>query len=139
MNSFLFGSVVPSMNFHQGNSLSLYLSVLCAEGLSMLIHGWVRDTLIQGIQVARDSPMIFHLFFVYDSRALFKAIMEDCSSLLLCLKEYEAVSGQLVNCDKSTILFSLGTPRPSQEGIKAALNIKGAIVMNSMWGYPPFL
>lgn len=87
--------------------------MLCTQGLSALIQNRVIDNSLHGIDIARGSPTISHLFFADDSLVFSKAIAQDCTSLKECLQLYECVSGQLINYDKSTVIFSQETPRSS--------------------------
>ena len=54
----------------------------------------------------RAASMITHLFFADDSLVFSKANEENCHNLLEILEIYAKSSGQVVNFDKSTILFS---------------------------------
>ena len=38
INGHPWGQIVPTRGLHQGNPLSLYLFLICAEGLSALLH-----------------------------------------------------------------------------------------------------
>ena len=49
------------------------------------------------------------IFFVDDSMVFCKADKEECQELLRVLKLYEQASGQKVNMDKSSVLFSSNT------------------------------
>jgi len=53
----------PQRGLRQGDPLSLYLFLLCTEGLSNLINDVVRTRSLYGIKVCRRAPMVSHLFF----------------------------------------------------------------------------
>ena len=57
------GSITPTRGICQGDSLSSYLFLLCAEGLSSLIKASVANGDLKGISVCRGSPDLSHLFF----------------------------------------------------------------------------
>lgn len=111
VNGRITGKVIPSRELRHGDSLSPYLFVLCAQGLSAIFNQKSSQGLIQGIRIARGSPSITHLFFTDDSLILFKANKPNCKMIKDDLKEYKKASGQMINYDKSTITFSKNTPR----------------------------
>lgn len=53
------GPIIPRRGLHQGDPLSLYLFILCAEDFSMLI----KDDRIRGCKIARGAPTISHMLF----------------------------------------------------------------------------
>lgn len=71
----------------------------------MLKHGVGTGT-SKGVQVARQSPKISHLFFVDDSLFFMNATNDACLEINCVLNAYEKASGQSVNLRKSSILFS---------------------------------
>ncbi|XP_019150944.1 PREDICTED: uncharacterized protein LOC109147743 [Ipomoea nil] len=108
------GQIVPTRGLRQGDPLSPYLFIICAEGLSMLLQKAQLDGVIHGCRVARGAPAVSHLFFADDSLLFFKANIEEAGVIKQCLHQYERLSGQKVNYDKSNICFS----RNTQEEIK---------------------
>ena len=61
------GRITPSRGLHQGDPLSPYLFLLCAEGLSTLIHRASDVGTLRGLQVCKRSPHVTHIFFENDS------------------------------------------------------------------------
>lgn len=49
----VFGQIVPSRGILQGDPLSPYLFILCAEGLSSIIRGYERRKLLHGCKVTQ--------------------------------------------------------------------------------------
>ena len=103
------GNVIPTRGIRQGDPLSPYLSLLCAEGFSALIHKAARDNQISGMSIGRGCPKITHLFFADDSIFFCKAKEQECQKLVDILNSYEAASGQKINTDKSSVFFSAQT------------------------------
>lgn len=64
-----------------------------------------------GIKVCRVAPSVNHIFFADDSLILMRAKNEEAAELKRVLEVYERVSGQMINIDKSSILFSPNTIR----------------------------
>uniref|UniRef100_A0A2N9FA00 Reverse transcriptase domain-containing protein n=1 Tax=Fagus sylvatica TaxID=28930 RepID=A0A2N9FA00_FAGSY len=52
-----------SRGIRQGDSLSPYLFLLCAEGLSFLLRKAMAEKKINGVAASRDGPKLTHLFF----------------------------------------------------------------------------
>ncbi len=59
--------VKPNRGLRQGDPLSPYLFLICAEGLSTLLRKVEREKVIQGISISRGGPQVSHLFFADDS------------------------------------------------------------------------
>ena len=105
------GNITPTRGIRQGDPLSPYLFLLCAEGFSALIHKATRDKQISGISIGRGCPTLTHLFFADDSLLFCKTSVQECQKLVDILNCYEEASGQKINTDKSSIFFSPPTLR----------------------------
>ena len=73
INGMPHGHTVLSRGLQQGDPLSPYIFLLCAEGLSSLIKNEVGDGQLEGIFVCRSGSKLSHLFFVDDSLIFCKA------------------------------------------------------------------
>ena len=112
------GQIVPTKGIRQGDPLSHYLFLLCAEVLSALIQKSVENGELEGISVCRGSPTLSHLFFADDSIILGKAYIEECTTLQRILAVYENASSQQLNRAKTSLFFSSNTSKEIQEEIK---------------------
>lgn len=56
------GKITPSRGLRQGDPISPYLFLLCAEGLSVVIRKKEAEGLIRGLGVSKQAPWISHLF-----------------------------------------------------------------------------
>jgi hypothetical protein len=83
----------PTRGLRQGDPLSPYLFLLCAEGLSSLLLFEEEVGGIYGIRVCRNAPLVSHLLFADDSLILMKADMNNVTSLQRALDTYCANSG----------------------------------------------
>lgn len=60
-------SFQPERGLRQGDPLSPYIFILCANVLSSAISSEVRKNKIHGLKVARGTPITSHLIFVKDN------------------------------------------------------------------------
>ena len=61
------GWITQSRGIRQGDPLSPYLFLLCAEGLSALLNKTVENRVINGIMSSQNGVCISHLLFADDS------------------------------------------------------------------------
>ena len=112
------GNIVPSRGLQQGDPISPYLFLLCAEGLSAMLRKDEELGNIRGISVYRGAPRNSHLFFANDSIVFCRANMDEGRRILKVLEDYEGESGQKLNKEKTSLFFSKNTLREVQEQIK---------------------
>jgi hypothetical protein len=127
---------VPSRGLRQGDPLSPYLFLLCAEGLSSLLLYEEEVGGIDGVRVCRNAPSVSHLLFADDSLILIKADMSNATSLQQVLDTYCANSGQLVSVAKSSIFFSPNTHVLVRSEICQLLHIDNEALSDKYLGLP---
>lgn len=76
------GYITPSWGIKQGDLLSPYLFLLCAEGLSSLIRKATESQQLHGILSCTNGVCIFHLLFADDNFIFFQATVEEDQCLL---------------------------------------------------------
>lgn len=118
-----FGHVAPRRGLCQGDQVSPYIYIMCAEGLSSIIRRNEEVGLITGCKIARDAPPISHLLFANDCYLFFKANTREANSMKNILHRYADVSGQVVNLTKSAITFSSNTIRESRTAVCDILGV----------------
>ncbi|XP_062152071.1 uncharacterized protein LOC133860496 [Alnus glutinosa] len=126
------GSISPSRGLRQGDPLSPYLFLLCAEGLSLLLLRAESEGKITGVPISFRGTKISHLFFADDSLLFCRANLMEWSSVQDLLHMYELASGQKLNSEKTSIFFSRNTPRPLNSHIASLV---GSATMNSYHKY----
>ena len=130
------GLIILHRGLRQWNPLSSYLFIMCTGALISNIKKAEREKLLTGMKVARGCPLISHLLFTDDSLFFCKAQKEECQTILRILKEYEAVSGQLINFQKSSIQFGHNIEEPSRQELRDILGIHNLGGMGSYLGLP---
>ena len=71
----------PTRGIRQGDPLSPYLFLICAEGLSSMLKYEEEVGGMDGIRVCRNAPSVSHLLFADDSLILMKADVLNATSL----------------------------------------------------------
>ena len=122
VNGAFYGSIIPTRGLRQGDPISPYIFLLCADGFSSLINEAARNHKLSGVSICRGCPKITHLFFADDSLLFCKASSQECQNLMDILQLYEVASGQKINADKFSIFFSNNT---SDDRRCEVLNILG--------------
>ena len=130
------GLIVPHRGLCQGDHLSPYLFMLCTEALIANIKKAERGQQLTGMKVARACPSISHLLFADDSLFFCKAQKEECQTILRIVKEYEIVSGQLINFDKSSIQFGHKIEESAKQELRDILGIQNIGGMEFYLGLP---
>ncbi|XP_019178363.1 PREDICTED: uncharacterized protein LOC109173576 [Ipomoea nil] len=136
MNGSLIDYIIPTRGLRQGDPLSPYLFILCAEGLSHLLSQSVYDGRISPCIVARGAPGISHLFFADDSLLFFKSSVHEANVVRDCLKAYESMFGQTVNFTKSCIVFSKNVDSHNKIAVASTLGVTQADSIGKYLGLP---
>ncbi|XP_074363033.1 putative mitochondrial protein AtMg01250 [Apium graveolens] len=125
-NGDIFGGVVPHRGIRQGDPISPYLYILCAEGLSGMIREHEKSGLMHGCKIVNKVPVISHLLFADDCYFFLRATKSEAQTLKNVLRRYKAISGQVINYDKSEVFFSPNTPENECTEVCACLEVKQA-------------
>lgn len=126
----------PARGLRQGDPLSPYLFILCAEALSGLLTKAVERRTLRGIKVAPSAPSISHLLFADDSVIFSKASVEGVEVIKKVLRVYEEASGQMVNFDKTTVSFSKGVSVERRGALASLLGVQAVDIHDKYLGLP---
>ncbi|KAH9727416.1 reverse transcriptase domain-containing protein [Citrus sinensis] len=130
------GPIIPSRGLRQGDPLSPYLFIICAEGLSSLIRNREMAGFLHGIKVAKNTPSISHIFFADDCLLFFKANLNEARIIKRLLAIYGAASGQQVNYKKSAISFSANMDEVSKGQVCEVLEVSTTSNHENYLGLP---
>jgi hypothetical protein len=100
------GCYSGTRGLRQGDPISPYLFLICGEAFSCLLNAADVDGRLKGIKVAPNAPSFNHLLFADDSLILLKVKESSVQCLNDILQLYEECSGQTINAEKSSIMFS---------------------------------
>jgi len=100
VNGNVTSQIIPGRGLRQGDPLSPYLFIICAEGLYALIRKAEVRGEINGVKICNNTPIISQLLFVDDCFLFFRANVDQASKMRAILSTYERVSGQKVNLQK---------------------------------------
>uniref|UniRef100_A0A803NKG4 Reverse transcriptase domain-containing protein n=1 Tax=Cannabis sativa TaxID=3483 RepID=A0A803NKG4_CANSA len=89
------GPIVPSRGIRQGDPISPYLFLVCAEGLSALIRRFEERRWLHGCRVANRAPIISHLIFADDNYIYCKATDRESDEVQRLLRMFEVASEEI--------------------------------------------
>ncbi|KAL5705103.1 hypothetical protein ACHQM5_023447 [Ranunculus cassubicifolius] len=67
LNGTQYGYITPTRDLRQGDPLSPYLFILCAEVLSLQLQRLMTDGIIAGVKLGAQVSPINHLMFFFDA------------------------------------------------------------------------
>ena len=139
INGKAYGNIIPSRGLHQGDPLSPYLFLLCAEGFTALLTKAEVEGRLTGVAVCRRAPHISHLLFVDDSLLFCQASQEQVQCITDTLQLYADSSSQCINFEKSSMYFSSNTTYGQREILKHMLGVKEVDKFETYLGLPTLI
>ncbi|CAM8958980.1 unnamed protein product [Rhodiola kirilowii] len=124
INDHISNIIWPSRGLRQGDPISPYLFLICAEWLTHTINMYREMGLLEGIRVGKRAPIITHLMFADDCMFFLKAKQESVTWISDVLRRYEAVSGQKVNYTKSEGVCSSNVDETFRRAMADRLQIR---------------
>ncbi|KAH1037977.1 hypothetical protein J1N35_039720 [Gossypium stocksii] len=126
----------PLRGLRQGDPLSPYLFLICVEGFSTLIKAAKQKGLMRGVSIGRERILINHLFFTDDYILFGNASNERAKVVGDVIKEYETISSQRVNFEKSLIYFRTNVDVNIKDTIINVLGVRVASNPEKYLGLP---
>ena len=123
LNGKAHGFIKPERGIRQGDPLSPFLCILCAEALVSRLNHSEASGRLTGIGLSSSGPRVHHLLFADDSLLMCKADELESKEVVGCLKAYGEASGQRINFQKSSIIFGAQVPNTVKERVKHILSI----------------
>lgn len=136
VNESFVGPIIPGRGLRQGDPLSPYLFILCAEGLSAAIDHATGAGILHESKVCRTAPPISHLMFADDCLLFCKATKAECTHLRQLLADYERVSGQAVNFSKLGVYFSKNVNADTRRELSSILGVHSPLNTCRYLGLP---
>ena len=112
-----------SRGLRQGDPISHYLFLFCANILSIALFKDENKKKIKGITVGKNGIPFTHLLFVDDSFFFFKIDKTTPTNLKDTILWYCAVSGQCINFSKPDLFCSPNTPQEDKEALALSLQV----------------
>jgi hypothetical protein len=139
VNGELTEQIFPGRGLRQGDPLSPYLFLICAEGFSCLLNAAEARGDLKGVRVCPGAPSINHLLFADDSLLFFKIDNQSTHHLQGILSLYEDCSGQMINKEKCSIMFSPNTREEVKANVMQELDIRSEARSERYLGLPIYM
>jgi ribonuclease HI len=130
------GHIRPTRGIRQGDPISPYLFLMCAEALSAIMTRAESRGELSGVPTSKKGPRLNHLFFADDSLLFCKTTPLHWQRLTELLGAYEMASGQRLNQAKTSIYFSRNTPQDTQQEILRLAGIPSTQRYDKYLGLP---
>ena len=122
-NGTLLDSFSPTRGLCQGDPPSPFLFLFVDDGLSALMQREATQRTITTLKVCRRAPGMSHLLFADDTLLFFKAEVGQAHRVKHVLEVYAKGTGQMINPQKCSILFSPACRQGIREGIRSILQV----------------
>jgi hypothetical protein len=130
------GHITPSRGIKQGDPLSPYLFILCAEVLSTMLQNEEVSRRLKGVPTSFKGLRLNHIFFADDSLLFCKATKQEWHCLRRVLGVYEEESSQRLNDDKTSIFFSRNTSQETRNRIMEVVGVQDSQRFDTYLGLP---
>ena len=129
-----YGNLLPSRGLRQGDPLSPYLFLLCAEDFTTLLEKAVQERRNYGVSICKRAPKLTNLHFADDSLLFCRATHSEVNVTMEILQVYVGASSQSISLDKSLVYFSGNTPTEHKQTIVSTLGVKEVVRFESYLG-----
>jgi len=130
---------IPTRGLRQGDPISPYLFLLCAEGLSCLMKKKEGEGKLKGVRHGKNGPAISHLLFADDSIFFTRSDVKNIQALNEVLHIYSEGSGQRINFQKSSIFFGDHCSEQVKDRVKTYIKVHNEAVQANYLGMPSWV
>ncbi|KAF7821742.1 ribonuclease H [Senna tora] len=111
----------PKSGLQQGDPISPYLFILCANALSVTLFAEQENHNLQGIKISREAPPVNHMCYADDIMLFFKANMASSLTVRNIFQNFGQAFGLYMNPAKTEVKFSPNTSQPTRNDCLAVL------------------
>ena len=129
-------NIKPTRGIRQGDPLSTYLFIICANILSCMLLDIENKGLIQGIDLRKGEMPISHLFFADDILLFMKLNKQTPEKLKEVLENFCKMSGQKINDSKSVMTVSPNCNSEEREELQHKFKIQMKNKIGIYLGFP---
>lgn len=129
----------PERGLRQGDPISPFLFLFCAEAFSALLKRAEMQGSIHGVKVARSAPAVSHLFFADDTILFTRATEKEAREIKQLITSYELASGQRINLNKTEITVSPNVPTEVKEKLRDILEVEAVEQHHKYLGLPTLI
>ncbi|CAN1817880.1 LINE-1 retrotransposable element ORF2 protein [Linum perenne] len=126
----------PTRGIRQGDPLSPFLFIILSNALSVLINTKVERGELKGVKLNARCPTLTHVLFADDTILFGEASVTEARAFIDTMTRYGNMTGQVVNHQKSSILFSRKTPEALQVRIREILGFQNVEPFGKYLGVP---
>ena len=139
INGKTYENVIPSKGLRQGDPLSPYLFLICAEGFTSLLAKAELDGRLLGVAICRNAPYLTNLLFTDDSLIFCQANKDEAQVVSDTLQLYAEASSQCINLEKSSTYFSSNVSVEQRAWVVDKVKVKEVEKFDSYLGLPTLI
>jgi hypothetical protein len=135
-NNVVLESFKPLGGLRQSDTLSPFMFLFVADGLTKLLQKEVAKHNLQELHICRRGPGISHLLFADNTLLFFQASEEQATVIKRVINEYEKGTGQQINPSKCSMLFGSMCTQQNKNKVLELLEVDNAVGESKYLGLP---
>ncbi|CAN1132549.1 Transposon TX1 uncharacterized 149 kDa protein [Linum perenne] len=126
----------PTRGIRQGDPLSPYLFIILSNSLSFLIEKGINEGSLKGLTLNSGCPTLTHVLFADDTIIFGDASVAEAMKIRSTMERYANITGQVINNEKSSIMFGRHTPQGLKDIIVRHLGFNTILPFGKYLGVP---